>query len=413
MDRQNVFEWLWIVNCFGCGSRRIWEVMEKFPSMTEMYKALKEPDKMQHLLLPKELKTAKSTDEAQINELISYCEAHNIYILTFDDEIYPERLRSIYNPPALLFCRGDLDCLKNDFCLSVVGTRKPSDYSVKLTSALVKELSAFGMCIISGFAVGIDITASLAAVRNRGKTIAVLGCGLDHDYPAPNVRYRSEIEANGLFISEYYPKATGSRNSFPARNRILSGLSLGTIVIEAGAKSGALVTAKLAADQGRDVFVAAPHDLFDRRYGGNVSLIRDGAICLCGIRDIMYEYYENYSHKIANAAGILSAMNKGRSSGETGHAASERNISEGHASEKREEATVPVRNSNAPDFDVSLLTDDEAMVYDALKKAGKPMLADELASELDTDISEILSLLTDLELNGAVHSESGQSYAAN
>lgn len=408
MDRQNIFEWLWIVNCFGCGSVRIWEVKSKFSSATEMYEALREPDKISHLLLPKELKNAKDTDDDKVNELISYCEEHNIYILTFDDEKYPERLRSIYNPPAVLFCRGDLKCLENDFCLAAVGTRHPSDYSVRLTAALVKELAAFGINIISGFAVGIDIAASLAAVRIGGKTVVVLGCGLDHDYPAPNVKFRSEIEANGLFISEYYPKMTGSRTSFPARNRILSGLALGTIVIEAAEKSGALVTANLAIDQGRDVFAVAPHDLFDRRYGGNVSLIRDGAVCLCGVKDVLYEYYENYGHKIANAADRMSLSKIGSSSGKS-KAAEKRPL------ERKKE--TPMRAAQEPpkitEVDISGFTDEEKDLYSLLKSAGKPMLADELAAELEMDISDTLSLLTDLELSGAVRSEAGQSYAAN
>ena len=410
MDRQNIFEWLWIVNCFGCGSVRIWEAKSKFSSVTEMYEALCEPEKVKHLLLPKELKNAKDTDEDKINELISYCEKHNIYILTFDDEKYPERLRSIYNPPAVLFCRGDLECLENDFCLAAVGTRHPSDYSVRFTSAIVKSLVSFDVSIISGFAVGIDITASLAAVRNGGKTVVVLGCGLDHDYPAPNVRYRSEIEANGLFISEYYPKMTGSRVSFPARNRILSGLALGTIVVEAAEKSGALVTANLAIDQGRDVFAAAPHDLFDKRYGGNVALIRDGAVCLCGVRDVIYEYYENYGHKIANAADRMSLNKIGRNSGKSSGSGK-------RPFERKKDASLRVAQEPPQiadvDLDLSDLTAEEKNIYDILKSAGKPMLADEIAAELDADISDVLSVLTDLELSGAVRSEAGQSYAAN
>ncbi|MCH5193611.1 MAG: DNA-processing protein DprA [Oscillospiraceae bacterium] len=407
MDRENVFEWLWIVNCFGCGSARIWEAMKEYPSVTKLYQALREPEKIKSMLLPKELKNAKNTDEDKINEIISYCEKHNIYILTFDDEIYPERLRSIYNPPAVLFCRGDLSCLEEDFSLAVVGTRKPSDYSLKLTAALVKELAAFGIGVVSGFAVGIDITASIAAVRSGGKVIEVLGCGLDRDYPAPNVKYRSEIEASGLFVSEYYPKTAGSRASFPARNRILSGLALGTIVVEAGVKSGALVTANLAADQGRDVFAVAPHDLFDRRYGGNVALIRDGAVCLCGLKDIMYEYYENYGHKIANAADRMSETR--------------RKFEQSMAEEKRPvrklvDAIAPSaaeKENSEYDIDISDLTEEEKKVYNILKKAGKPMLADELAAELDADISDMLSMLTELELNGAVSPAAGQSYAAN
>lgn len=194
MERQNVFDWLWTVNCLGCGNVRIWNVMDNFSSAAEARETLEDREQRKGLLTENERKSAERTSAEQINELIDYCESHNIYILTYDDKLYPERLKSIYNPPAVLFCRGDMNCLESDFSISVVGTRKPSDYSVRVTAALVRELCSFGITIVSGFAVGIDITANLSAVRSGGKTIAVLGCGLDRDYPKENVQYRGEIE---------------------------------------------------------------------------------------------------------------------------------------------------------------------------------------------------------------------------
>ena len=357
-------------------------------------------------------------------ELIEYCGKRNIYIMTYDDELYPEQLRSIYNPPAVLFCRGDLSCLKNEFCLSVVGTRKPSDYSVRFTAALIKELVKFDINIISGFAVGIDITANLSAVRNGGKTIAVLGNGLDHDYPKENVKYRSEIEKNGLFISEYYPKTSGTRFSFPARNRILSGLSLGTIVIEAAVKSGALITANLALNQGKDLFAVAPHDLFDRRYGGNVSLIRDGAVCLCGVMDVLYEYYENYGHKIANAAEDMFARLKSEKNDAYSYANSENKPKAKSKSKKISsnvsdiptadgfdtEATGYIGDVVKAEIDEASLPEDEAVIYRTLKNAGKPMLADELSEVCGIDISDMLMLLTEMETDGIIKFAAGQSY---
>lgn len=406
MDRQNVFDWLWTVNCLGCGNIRIWDIMDNFRSAAAARAALTDRDRRRDFLSENERRAAERTSEEQINELIGYCESRNIYIMTFDDELYPERLRSIYNPPAVLFCRGDMSCLESDFSISVVGTRKPSDYSVRVTSALVRELCSFGITIVSGFAVGIDITANLSAARCGGKTIAVLGCGLDRDYPKENVQYRSEIERNGLFISEYYPLAGGTRASFPARNRILSGLSLGTVVSEAAVKSGALITANLALSQGKDIFALAPHDLFDKRYGGNVALIRDGAVCLCGVKDIVYEYYENYGHKIANTGVKGAAMPAAFPDG---------NASDAYKQASRidplaEENTETVNQEQG--YDSSSLEGDEAKVYSLLKEAGKPLLADELSEMCGMDISEMLMLLTDLELEGAVISAAGQSYTA-
>lgn len=413
MDSQNVFEWLWIIGCFGCGSSRIWEFMKNFNSVSEAYEALRRPQEIHGLLNGKELKSAKSVSEEQIKELISYCERGNIYILTYDDEKYPERLKSIYNPPAVLFCRGDMDCLKNRFSLSVVGTRYPSEYSARLTYALVRELCRMGITVVSGFAVGIDIIANMSAVKHGGKTIAVLGCGIDRDYPKENVKYRSEIEKNGLFISEYYPKTAGSRVTFPARNRILSGLSLGTVVMEAAVKSGALITANLALNQGKDIFVAAPHDLFDRRYGGNVKLIREGAVCLCGVKDILYEYYENYGHKIASAADemLIDLPAGGAGSGLT-----ENRSDKADKPAYRDLEADLMKTEKAlsyQKYDPSELTGDEAAVYSLLKKAGKAVAIDDIAASCGIEISELLMLLTDLEIDGAVTSAAGQSYIAN
>ena len=405
MDRKNIFEWLWIISCFGCGNNRIWDFMSEFSDVSAAYEAMRDGDKRKTLLTANEIRSAERVSEEQIGELISYCEEHNIYILTCDDEIYPDKFRSIYNPPALLFCRGNIGYINEELSLSVVGTRKPSLYSVKVTESLTKELVSFGITIASGFAAGIDIASNLSAVRNGGKTIVVLGCGLDHDYPKENIVYREEIEKNGLFISEYFPKFTGNSRSFPLRNRILSALSLGTIVVEAGVKSGSLITANLALSQGRDVFVVAPHNLFDLRYGGNVSLIRDGAICLCGVNDILYEYYENYGHKLSNTAKRLNInIPENKTEKPEKKTRSEKQIKE-PAKKSRKEPEVQ-------EYDIPELEGDELRVYDFLKESEKPVLADELAAEFGMDISEMLSLLTDLELDGAITSSAG-GYSAN
>ncbi|MBQ3160777.1 MAG: DNA-processing protein DprA [Oscillospiraceae bacterium] len=412
MDSRNVYEWLWIVNCIGCGNNRIWQIMSGFQSVSEAYEFLNDKEKRTKLLNANECRNADRITAEQIDEMISYCESKNIYILTYDDELYPARLKNIYNPPAVLFCRGDMSCLANDFSLSVVGTRKPSEYSVKVTASLVKELCKMGITIVSGFAVGIDITANLSAVRNGGKTIAVLGCGLDHDYPKENRSYREEIEKNGLFISEYFPKFSGSHVSFPARNRILSGLSLGIIVAEAAEKSGALISANMALTQGKGIFALAPHDLFDRRYGGNVALIRDGAVCLCGVKDIVYEYYENYGHKIAKAQTsdvvVLPDDFEEKTYKAKAKPAPYKDIEDKTKKQYTEEAA-----EEKSEFDASVLDDETAEVYKMLKNAGKPVQADELAEMCGMDISEMLMVLTDLEIEGAVQSAAGNIYTAN
>lgn len=414
MDGQNVFEWLWLISCTGCGSNRTWEIMARFENISEAYRELHKPERRKGILTQNEMRNAERTSDEQINELVSYCEGHGIYILTCDDPLYPNRLRAVYNPPAVLFCRGRIECLANEYSISVVGTRNPSEYSERVAKALVRELSSFGMTIVSGFAVGIDIAANLTAAKSGGRTIAVLGCGLDYDYPKENSCYRKEIEENGLFVSEYFPKASGSRHSFPARNRILSALSLGTVVIEAGEKSGSLSTARCAVSQGKDIFVIAPHDLFDRRYGGNVALIRDGAKCLCGVKDIVDEYYENKGHKIANAPVSVAAELPGEKHGAAYRQASLINpYKESETPKRKIAATVKSVSVKKKEFDTSLLSEEGARVYEILRQAGRPLRADEIEEQCGMDTSELLSLLTDLEIDGAVKSAAGQSYTVS
>ena len=400
MNDRNVFEWLWLVNCVGCGNSRIWKILADFDTISEAYEVLNDKEKRLKYFNQNECRNADRTTEAQLNELISYCSQNGIYMLTFDDEKYPRRLKNIFNPPVLLFCRGDIGCLENEYSISVVGTRNPSEYSVKVTSAIVESLCKAGMTIVSGFAVGIDISAALSAVRCGGKTIAVLGCGLDYDYPKDNVCYREEIEKNGLFISEYFPKAGGTRFSFPARNRILSGLSLGTIVVEAAEKSGAMITANLALGQGKDIFVVAPHDIFDARYGGNMSLVRDGAVCICGATEILDEYYENKGHKIANKylPDVIVLPEDGDLSEKSGNS----------SPPKKKE----IAENKKPSYDTSGLSDEEKQVYNALKDAGRHVTSDELAELCGMDISEVLMILIDLEIEGAVEPAAGNSYIA-
>lgn len=444
LDPKNIFEWLWIVSCFGCGSNRIWDYMAEFPDVSAACETIRSSEKRKSFLTDTEIRSAERVSEEQVNELISYCMERNIYILTCDDEIYPDKFRSIYNPPALLFCRGNVEYIRDEFCLSVVGTRKPAPYSVRLTEALIGDLAGRGITIASGFAVGIDIAANLSALRKGGRTIAVLGCGLDHDYPKENIIYREIIEKNGLFISEYFPKFTGNSRSFPARNRILSALSLGTIVIEAGLKSGSLSTANHALSQGRDVFAAAPHDLFDVRYGGNVELIRGGATCLCGVNDILYEYYENYRHKLSNTVrsdhtkiteeipeeGTGSGKNirksemgspakKTRSEKSVNRPKPERSVKGSEAAKsskvsgtKKEHGSVRKRGRTVRKQEIPAFEGDQARVYDFLINSKRAVLADELAAELEMDIPEMLEILTDLELEGAVTSSAG-GYSAN
>jgi DNA processing protein len=214
-----------------------------------------------------------------------------IITITLDDERYPALLKRISDPPTQLCCRGNL-ALMDSFCLGVVGTRKASDYGRQVTADIAGQLAQNGVTIVSGLAAGIDAVAHRAALDANGHTIAVFGTGVDDTsiFPADNVRLAHDIlAADGLLMSEYAEGTHGQVWTFPQRNRIISGLSRGVLVVEADKKSGSLITAKAALDQDRDVF-AVPGSIYWPRSVGANWLIQQGARPVMCAADILESY---------------------------------------------------------------------------------------------------------------------------
>ena len=211
---------------------------------------------------------------------------NKIHSIKIEDTAYPHLLREIYNSPKKLYYKGDLEVLEKT-CISIVGTRKYSEYGELMTEKIVEELAVIDVAIVSGLAKGIDTIAHKAALKNGLKTIAVLGSGLDNIYPKQNIKLAEKIEQNGLILSEYEPTAEPLDFHFPQRNRIVSGLSVASIVVEAPEKSGALITAKLALDQGREIF-AVPGDIDRENSIGALRLIQhSGAYPISSGQDVI------------------------------------------------------------------------------------------------------------------------------
>ena len=221
------------------------------------------------------------------NRLDSYIEdliKKKINIVTFNDYNYPELLKYIYDPPIILYVKGNL--MENENCIGIVGSRKASSYGIEMSKKLARELSNYDITIISGMARGIDSIAHKASIEAKGRTIAVLGCGLDIVYPPENFRLEEEIIQNGAVISEYPIGTKPLQWNFPERNRIISGISKGIIVVEAREKSGSLITAKYALEQGRDVF-AVPGNANAYCSIGTNKLIKDGAKLVTSAEDVL------------------------------------------------------------------------------------------------------------------------------
>lgn len=294
---------LWMVMVFGAGNPKIWTVLQHWETPQNACAALREPSgKYQQGLPSHTMRRIRQVKTVHVDEMLARCQKEDISIVWYGDERYPEDLLAIVNPPVLLFYRGNLAVLQDTLSLTVVGTRHPSDYSMYVARTLCRDLVQLGFVLVTGFAVGIDITANRCALEAGKPSVALMGCGLDVAYPQMHAELKKEIAVNGLILSEFLPGTTPAPSNFPLRNRVLSGLTMGTLVIQAPLRSGALITAENAMEQGRDVFCIPPANIFDKQYQGVIKYLRDGAIPVFDSRDIVYEYYTSHAYQIDGAA---------------------------------------------------------------------------------------------------------------
>lgn len=237
---------------------------------------------------------SRATDEglslaqiAAVNETQAFLRKPNHHCVVIGDSAYPQILAQIVDPPLVLYAIGNLALLAEP-CVSMVGSRRPTELGTRATQVLAAELSEAGITIVSGLALGVDGASHAAALRAGGNTIAVLGCGVDVVYPARHRALYERICANGLVLSEYLPRSPALPYRFPERNRIVSGLSLGTLIVEAAEHSGTLITARFSIEQNRELFVV-PGSYFSQQYVGSHTLIQQGAHLVTSSADVLIE----------------------------------------------------------------------------------------------------------------------------
>jgi len=224
----------------------------------------------------------------KIHRYLKKLKENDIKVYTIEEEEYPENLKNIYDPPPVLYVKGSLQASDVN-SIAVVGSRKASDYGLKTAEKLGMELAEAGITVVSGMALGIDSAAHRGALKAGGRTIAVFACGLNHIYPRSGYSLAKEIVKNGAIISEYPLGIEAIPQNFPARNRIISGMSKGVVIVEASEKSGSLITAEFALEQGRDVF-AVPGNIGKPNSTGTNALIKEGAKLVTCADDILEEY---------------------------------------------------------------------------------------------------------------------------
>ena len=393
--------WLWLNMVFGTGNHRIWEVMSFFRTAGKAYLALSEGSTMVSLN-ENENRNVHDIPLRNAEVFLENCAKRGIGVICFRSPEYPEQLKHIYNPPSVLYYKGNISCLRSELTVTAVGTRKASAYSLRAAKEICSELSARGAVIISGFAVGIDLACSMAAAEIGRPTVCVMGCGVDVDYPKQNFAYRDTIlAAGGVFISEFPPATQPYSPNFPKRNRVLAALGRATVVFQAGVKSGSLITANLAAGQGREVLCLPPADIFSGEYSGNIKLLRDGAVPMYDASDVMYCISGRKEQSSVPAAA------------KTATAEGFNDDNELIAKAVYELNDIPESSGKDSDADAERqlpndLSAEQKRIAEALENGA--LHADELAQLLGLDTSELMTELTELEIFGVVRSLPGKMF---
>lgn len=390
--------WIRLQSALGAGAA-LSEIIEYFGSAKALFDAGETEWRMSPVLVPRQIEKLCESTEAQANEVLATCKMNGWQVVPYDDPHYPERLRSIFNPPAVLYVDGELPDIDNSIVIGIVGTRRASDYAVKAADVMSRGIAERGAIVASGGALGVDTAAHNGAMLAGGKTIAVLGCGLGTKYLMENKPLRDAVVKNGALITEFQPFTPASKYTFPIRNRIISGISLGVLVVEASVKSGSLITANYALEQGRDVF-ALPCSILDPAFAGTNKLIDDGAIVATKPLDLLYPYAEEYGVKIDEVKSVGKIMRETANKNANVYGkARDISFDNPQAGRKRREA----RQKAAAE-----LSGKTKAVFNALGEEYQS--ADEISCAAGLSIGEALTALTALEIAGLAASAGGKRY---
>ena len=435
LDKCYELYWLWLSERVGIASKELPKLMEQYTDPYDIYRLeTEEIERLEGISSSlKQRLSDKSVDRAYT--LFKYCRNNKIKVIGYGDADYPSRLRTISDPPVLLYCKGSMPSMNEKLCIGMVGTRNISEYGKHHALKLSYELGAAGVCVVSGMALGIDGVSACGVLEAGGKTVAVLGCGLATVYPKQHAQLMRAIAKNGAVVSEYPPFEKPNAWNFPKRNRIISGMCQGVVIIEGTRKSGSMITAKAAIEQGREVF-ALPGHVDDCNAEGTNELIHDGANVVLDTNDILDHYDFLYSSAI-DRGGLARAKNKFKYSDhmikrygvsadvDTGDKkpkwpvsteVSDKFFKYVPESEKREKITAEQCRKDVLECadeaedksDMERYDDVTQLVY-KLMPDGEPITADKIIPEGVTP-SQVITSLTLLEIGGEIRSLPGGMY---
>ena len=421
MRDENALYWVWLAEKFGVASKCFPSFVEKYPDPYDVYRLTEEEleytDGMTDAL--KARLADKSLDGAY--SILKYCREHKVGIIGYGSAQYPQRLRTIENPPVVLYCLGKLPNMNDGLCLGIVGTRKMSEYGKQTAYKISYELAAANAVVVSGMALGIDGVSACGAISAGGKTVAVLGSGIAKVYPRQHEKLMKIIAQHGAVITEYPPFEAPNGRNFPVRNRIISGLCQGVIVIEGARGSGSLITASKALSQGRELF-ALPGKVNESNSDGPNELIRNGANVVLSAEDIM-GHYDFLYHDVINYGKFYKAKRKS----DLDESALEK-MGVCSSCYRKQIAIVADEGGNTqapstPSVEQTVTAEPEKTaeldsgVYESLDKLSKQIFdslpkdksftPDEVSTASGIGISEVITSLTMLEISGLVTSVPG------
>lgn len=405
-----LIHWIWLATCNAVSDRARKCLLEHFSDPEDIYYAAADAFDYLQDLSAEARADLGDKDLSEARKILRSCERGDIHILTYRDAAYPVRLRNIPDPPMVLYYRGNLPDCDGSPLIAVVGTRKASAYGLGVAKRMGYQIAKCGGTVVSGMATGIDGAAMQAALTADGCAIGVLGCGVDVVYPMSNRGLYADVERYGCLISEFPPGSRPDGWHFPKRNRIISGISCGVLVVEAPEGSGALITARNAVDQGRDVF-AVPGNIDVPSFVGSNRLIREGAGLVTSGWELLSEYQGLYPDKIhmedtpVRQAGYPDEVAKAEKMPQT-----QLKIPEKSPSDPPKKKKIIDNTGSAPYSDVNKPKPDLSQREQALLEAltDQPRLVDDVIAETGFGASQVLADLTMLEIKGMVKRHPGK-----
>lgn len=408
---DKILYWLWLQECLG-NYNSVKQLLDKYVDAESIYNAVDKVIAEERLNARIRERFLKIKPES-FSDRLDFCVKHKIHLITPDSEYYPAQLLEIENYPLVLYVRGDYRILNESKTIAVIGSRTPSIYGEKATKKIVETLSKNGYYIVSGGALGIDSVAHSNALKNGGKTILIMGCGHGTDYLPENAALRKAVSQNGVLVSEYPPYAPVTKGSFPRRNRIISGISRGVVIVEAAEKSGTFSTANHALEQGRDVFVL-PGDIESGNFAGSNKLITEGANPIFSGDDIML-YYRDISkikapHTVKNGNAFADInvdslfskksvkKTRRKKTAVVGGEAKKAVVQEENIKKSENKVKISPESISKNAFIVYNIMSDGICTLDDIKR------------ESGLDISKVLVSLTELEMLSIIESDGPNKY---